>query len=86
MIKHSEHDYIETIKMTHTFPDGKKEEFMFHNSGNPLYECKSYDGVIYYNPDETKKIRVCCYKKITTDQYGTRGIDVHLGKYKLTYL
>jgi len=86
LLNHSEHDYIESIKMIHTFPDGKKEELVFNRCGSGnndrvgVYDC--IEGTVYYD-EEAKKIRlVVSYKRV--NQYETRNVDVHLGRYKIT--
>jgi len=74
-----------TIKMTHTFPDGKKEEVVFNWCGNGDGERLSIygsdKGTVKYDAKAKKISLVVGYK--TVSKHETRDVDVHLGRYKI---
>ena len=72
--------------MTHTYPDGKKEEVVFKWCGQgdgerlTIYGCDK--GTVKYDAKAKKISLVVGYKRI--NQYATCDVDVHLGRYKIT--
>jgi hypothetical protein len=72
----------ETVKMTHTFPDGKKEEIMFlHRTVSEGHDTSHYQSASpyeLYHRHATKKMELS-----PVEQKNGKRIAIHLGRYKI---